>query len=125
MIGVMAALAVMAAQPGPVAGACVQALRPRYGDARLAELCAGVNSNVCYGTASMHVTFERAADLCRHVQGEACFRVAMVHYPLQRSADLCRHVHEACFVAAYQSVTLHGAAQRCRMAVAGRPAGNP
>ncbi|GAD58693.1 hypothetical protein [Brevundimonas abyssalis] len=94
MIGVMAALAVMGAQPAPMGGACVQSLWHRYGERRVAELCAGVNSNLCYGTAAQYMTFERAADVCRHVQGEACFRAAATYYTLQRSADLCRHVHE-------------------------------
>ena len=125
MIGLMAALAVMGAQPAPMGGACVQSLWHRYGERRVAELCAGVNSNLCYGTAAQYMTFERAADVCRHVQGEACFRAAATYYTLQRSADLCRHVHEACFVAAHRYQTLDGAAQRCRVAAPGRGAGNP
>ncbi|MFN3537414.1 MAG: hypothetical protein ACK4Y4_08220 [Brevundimonas sp.] len=124
MLGTTVALLVMAAQPGPTGGACVQSLSHRHGEVRVAELCAGVNSNVCYGTAAQFMSFERAADLCRHVQGEGCFRAAMIHFPLQRSADLCRHVQEACFVAAYRYQTLDGAAQRCRMAAPGRGAGN-
>jgi hypothetical protein len=125
MIGLMAALAMMGAHPAPMGGACVQSLWHRYGERRVAELCAGVTSNVCYGTAARYASFERAADLCRHVQGEACIRAAMAYYTLQRSANVCRHVHEACFVAAHRFHTLEGAAQRCRVAAAGRGVGNP
>ncbi len=125
MIGVMAALAVMGAQPAPMGGACVQSLWHRYGERRVAELCAGVTSNVCYGTAARYASFERAADLCRHVQGESCFRASMPYYTLQRSAEVCRHVNEACFVAAHRFHTLEGAAQRCRMTAPQQPMGNP
>lgn len=125
MIAMVSALAMMTAQPVPPGAVCVQSLWHSYGERRVAELCAGVTSNVCYGTAARYASFERAADVCRHVQGESCFRASMPYYTLQRSADLCRHVNEACFVATHRFHTLDGAAQRCRMTAAQRPMGNP
>lgn len=116
MIGALAALMLGAAQPPPPPGqACARSLQAMYGAVRVAQICAGVGSDVCYVAAARGLTFQRAADLCRHVGSDACMRAAGVQHTLQRSADICRQVDEVCFVETHRWMTLDGAAQRCRI----------
>lgn len=116
MIGALAALMLGAAQPAPPPGqACARSLRAMYTPVRVAQICAGVGSDVCYVAASRMLTFQRAADLCRHVRSDACMRAAGAYYTLHWSADICRQVDEVCFAETHRWTTLNGAAQRCRI----------